>query len=158
MAAPCGRLLVDGEDRPAVFSPGRLIVPHAIRHLLAVAFGLDDGGINPQAYQVVAHGKRTPFAKREVVFAAAALIGMAFHDNPIALALAQIVGYLLALAGFLGIHLRAVVGEIDRWEQTAITILRQVQVVAGERDIGADNARASPGIHLIGILGLTTPD
>src|SRR5665811_686683 len=74
---------VEHRDRAAVLRPAGDVVAHRHRPLLAVGDGAHAVGLDAARDQIIAHALRPAGAQRDVVFARAALVGMAFDGEGI---------------------------------------------------------------------------
>ena len=78
---------------------------HIIGLLLPETPGLDNGGIDAQADQVIAYRECPALAQGQIVFTAAPLIRVALDNHPAVLPFPEERGGLFAFACLLGIHL-----------------------------------------------------
>src|SRR5665811_1601802 len=74
---------VEHRDRAAVLRPAGDVVADRDRPLLAVGDGAHAVGLDAARDQIVARGLGAPCAERDVVFARAALVGVAFDGEGI---------------------------------------------------------------------------
>src|SRR3954464_5252028 len=83
------RTRVEHRYRAAVLRPAGDIVTHRDRALLAVGDRAHAVRLDTARGQIVAHRLRAPGAERDVVFARAALVGVALDREGIAIVLAE---------------------------------------------------------------------
>src|SRR5215207_4613024 len=86
---------IEDRDGAAVLRPARDVVAHRHRPLLAVGDRADAGGGDAPRSKIVAHHLGAAAAEREVVFARAALVGVALDQERVARVARQPLGLLV---------------------------------------------------------------
>src|ERR1700704_792793 len=80
---------VEDRHRAAVLRPARYVVADRDRPFLAVGNRAHAMGLHAARDQIVVQGRPPPGAKRDIVFARAALVGVAFDDEAVLRVAAQ---------------------------------------------------------------------
>src|SRR6185436_20498405 len=131
-AAPALRGGAEDGHRAAVLRPARYVVADRDRAFLAVGNGAHAAGLDAAGRQIVADRLGAAGAERDVVFARAALVGMAFDREGVVAVLLQPMRLLVER----GARLHRQLSGIGFEEHAVADVNDEVLLAAGRGDAG----------------------